>query len=121
MPPTLVRDAYLTVAPARLRKGQRWRYRGTEVALTPKKLRIDLEQLRWARGDQTGELSLVLDTETGDVLIRTLPTVSDARLRPMAARASAPAPPGARHAASARGRRSASPRSARRAPPRSSG
>jgi len=33
-----------------------------------KKLRIALEDLRWAFDDQSGEYSWVLDTETGEVL-----------------------------------------------------
>src|SRR5437763_13895928 len=34
----------------------------------PKKLQFDLEELRWAFEDQSGEFSWVLDTETGLVL-----------------------------------------------------
>jgi hypothetical protein len=39
-----------------------------EEAHMPKKLRVDLEELRWAFEDQQGESPWVLDTETGMVL-----------------------------------------------------
>ena len=70
---SLVRDAYLTVATAKLRK---LALNPKGGALMPKKLRIDLEQLRWARDDHSGQISWVLDSETGEVL----PLTEDAEL-----------------------------------------